>query len=528
MNALLLTLRNQGRRGVDAARTSGPLIGAEARVAAGLLIGLWLAVVIYSSMHHVYWRDEVRALSLAREARTPVDLVARIRNEGHPGLWYLLLYCGQFITSSPLVLPAISISAALAAVAIFLFEAPFPLWFRALFIFGVLPVHEYSVMARNYGISMLLLFIAAALYRARPGRPLIFAFVLALLANTNVHSALFVLLLAAAWTWDFLREQHAGSSAANVRSLAQLWVPVGAGLLLSAAVAWPDAKSSVVPIYRANSTSIDASIFAALLRPAYVFSTLSSDRLPELAGNLLFYLALFGLIRRPNLFFAALLAQFGLGLFFIDVYPGWLRHQGLFLIFLITLYWIDRDAPVAGDTSRGIRLLSMCGLYFAMVTLLLCQLGMARRAVWNELHTPRSSSRAFGEWLHSSAFTDAILVPEPAYLIESLPYYAQNPIYFPRESRFGTTSSFTRDAAPVLTLGQMLATGRELKQKSRQPVLLVLPIWRMRREYAVKRPNFNQSFIWTAADVDELHRSTRLVAEFNSAADENYHVYEVR
>jgi hypothetical protein len=76
------------------------------------------------------------------------------QHKGHPILWYLLLYIGKTIVDTPLILPVTSIVIAFGAVAVFMFFAPFPLWIRCLFIFSALPVYEYSVMARNYGISM--------------------------------------------------------------------------------------------------------------------------------------------------------------------------------------------------------------------------------------------------------------------------------------------------------------------------------------------------------------------------------------
>jgi hypothetical protein len=52
-----------------------------------------------------------------------------------------------------------------------------------------------------------------------------------------------------------------------------------------------------------------------------------------------------------------------------------------------------------------------------------------------------SSSKALGAFLNGApSFRDAILVPEPDYYIESLPYYAHNPIYLARERRFGNTA----------------------------------------------------------------------------------------
>jgi hypothetical protein len=97
-------------------------------IVSALLLGAWLALVIFVTTRHEYWRDEIRPWSLAGAAHSPVDLFHRIRYEGHPILWYLILYVGRSLDDTPLVLPMASIAIAAAAMAIFVLRAPFPLW----------------------------------------------------------------------------------------------------------------------------------------------------------------------------------------------------------------------------------------------------------------------------------------------------------------------------------------------------------------------------------------------------------------
>ena len=51
----------------------------------------WGAFVVYGIVNHVYWRDEVRPLSIALSSDSFLDLFANLKNEGHPILWYFLL-----------------------------------------------------------------------------------------------------------------------------------------------------------------------------------------------------------------------------------------------------------------------------------------------------------------------------------------------------------------------------------------------------------------------------------------------------
>jgi hypothetical protein len=142
-----------------------------------------------------------------------------------------------------------------------------------------------------------------------------------------------------------------------------------------------------------------------------------------------------------------------------------------------------------------------------------------------------SSSKALGAFLHSNAeLREAILVPEPDYYLESLPYYAENPIYLTREGRFGKNASWSSANAQQLSLGELMAEARQLKMRYRRPVLVILGHPGLSTEQAGEAAMFyRKRFTWTAAEREELERSFILVAEFWDAySDENYSVYAVR
>ncbi len=514
------------------ARSDHAFANATSIIVTVAILSLWLAGVIFTETRHEFFRDEVRALSLTRAAHSPLDLYGLIKYEGHPVLWYLLLYIGKSIIDTPLVLPVTSIIVVFAAVAVFMFFSPFPLWFRCLFIFSALPFYEYSVMARNYGISMLLLFIGAALYRTRAKHPLWLALVLALLANTNVHSTILASLILALWAWDIVAEQK--PRAVQTKGLFSYLAPfliVFAGLLLSAAFAMPRENTIVTSVTRSlTMREIAYSLREAVLWPEQTFSEIVPPTFAPAAAAALLYFPVFGLLHRPNLLLAALGGELALGVFFRVVYQGHYQHQGLFLVFLLFLYWLFIESSTKETMTRTKHLLFRTGFY-AVVLILVIQIAKAEPMVWTDIHLEQSSSKAFGKFLNDSeTYRDAIIVPEPDYLLESLPYYAKNRIYFSRERRFGTTVLFTTDADYRLSLGQLLSIARGIKTRYRQPVLIVLGHRDIDKQRSgEKRYSYNKVFSWTASDSMNFNESTTLIREFNSAyGDENYRVYSVR
>jgi hypothetical protein len=501
-------------------------LASRAAIITFVVLAIWLALVVFTTSRHEFWRDEVRALTLARTAESPLDLYHLIRDDGHPVLWYVLLFLGASIMDTPLVLPITSVLIAFAAVAVFMWFAPFPLWFRCVFIFSALPAFEYSVMARNYGISMLLFFVAAVLYRTRTTHPFRLALVLALLANTNVHSAMLTCLVAAAWAWDIVTDQKKGLIPVEFSRYLPLAV-VGAGVLLCLVFAMPSENTILTPARADSIGDIGAALRGAVLRPDLTFSELVPSWLRPKLAVLLLYGAILGLVSRPNLFLAALAAQMVFGVFFRVVYPGWYRHQGLYLVLLGFLYWVSVETARTRTASGSRGLVFRGGLYGAVLVLVLTQLSRTPHLVWADLNGTRSSSKAFGQFLHESPqFRNAVIVPEPDFTMEALPYYAGNPIYFPREGRFGTTVSWTSTSKAHLTLGELLRAARDVRDQSANPVLIVLAPVNLDGGAGEQKYMYGKVFSWTAAAAEEFRNATALLGEFDaSEGDEDYRVF---
>jgi hypothetical protein len=500
-------------------------------VAASIVLFVWLTIVIFVASRHEFGRDEVRALSLARAASSPLALYGLTQYEGHPILWYLVLYAGKSIIDTPLVLPIASTVVGFSAAAVFMFLSPFPFWLRCLFVFSALSIYEYAVMARNYGISMLLLFIGAVLYRKRLQHPWTLALVLALLANTNAHSAMLACLIAALWLWDLVVEEGTGDRRKRRLSAYLPFVIVVGGVVLCVVCTMPKENTIVTSmLHTVGMREITHSVIDGLFRVDRTFYELMPAIVPSVVTAALVYLAVFGLVRSPRLFVVAIGAQVAFGVFFRTVYPGAYRHQGLFLVFLVFLYWLFIEASHKDNTAKLRKVFFNIGLYFAVAMLIAGNIDRAR-ILWTDVRVKLSSSKALGSFLSSSEFyRDAIIVPEPDYLLEPLPYYAKNEMYLARESRFGTTVSFTTEAATRLSLGELLSVARTIKSRYGRSVLIVLGHGDFDKyESGVRKFSYNKVFSWDTSESEDFNKSTTFVREFKGAySDENYRVYSVR
>ncbi|MCM1168236.1 MAG: hypothetical protein NC401_19800, partial [Ruminococcus sp.] len=153
-----------------------------------LLWGIFAAyslLTLLGALNHEVWMDEAQAWVILRDA--PLNELPRIlKVEGHPPLWYLILY--PFVK---LGFPADYVSliswffmAAGALVLLFKVELPLPL--KAVILASGGFLYFNSVMLRVYCLIPPLMFLILWIYPKRRERPVLYGLLIALLANTHI------------------------------------------------------------------------------------------------------------------------------------------------------------------------------------------------------------------------------------------------------------------------------------------------------------------------------------------------------
>lgn len=520
------------RRCVRALGATDPRHDRMSLVLTLLAVAGWVTCVLYTTSYHEYWRDEVRPLSFAREAGSFLGLWEIVGRDGHPALWPVILYLLDGILPTNQVLGLASLSIAFLAIVLFLWKAPLPLWVKCLAVFSSVPLYEYSVMARNYGISMLLMFSVAWLYRTRHEHPLLLATALALLANTNAHSAGLAFVFAGIWALHEAQDRWHGRTVALPPHLA---IAVGIFLcgvgLAAYTVYWPSADDYVISkVSERVSNESPFDLVAVLRFPADQFFDIIRPRHRAWQTAILLMLCA-GLLGELATFAGAVVAILGLSLFFDIVSTGWYRHQALLIPFILSAYWIATDrmtALGAADRARWRGQLLQFGQVAALPLLLVPLLKDSFDFIVEDVTMAWSSGEAFGQFLTDHPeYADAILIGEPGYLLESLPYYVDARIYFPRERRFGTTARFWEQDR-LLTLGALLDTAERAAQCEGKPVLIVFGHSEIDDTQALQKTfSYGSEITWTADERQRMRDRSVRVASFRDSLEETYDVFEV-
>jgi hypothetical protein len=495
--------------------------------ALGLLLA-FVSVTLLVALRHEVWRDEVRALNVAAGSHSLVELFRNMRDEGHPALWYLLLYAAYHLTGSMLVLKPVSLAIAWGAAWIWLRHSPLPLHQRALFLFGQLPLYEYSVMCRNYGLGMLLVFVACVFWRERFRRPVRLAVVLALLANSSAPALIVTVGLVLVLLVDGLLRRPPPAERVHAAVFAAALGIVIVGGVLSVAVLYPGKDNVVTGVQTLNAGAVARSLGQLLASPGQLFAA-HVGLTSALCASVLVWLLVLSYAARPGLALALLVVFVGISMLHSLIYTLMLRHFGLALVFIVVAAWIDLESrdqlslpqPLARVIAGLVRYREA-----ALTLFLIGQVCLAVPMVQRDVEVALSSSEQLGRVLATPELREAIVISEPA-LIEALPYYARNPIYLPREHDYlKTRVSMTRTTQVVLSLDDLMALADRLHGETGKTIVLALS---HRMDPAGPYSlwvSYRRSFVFTADSLKRFRERAQLVADLRApAGDENFMVY---
>ncbi len=162
---------------------------------------LFIAVAGYAIAHHELWGDEIHSWNIAKASSSFSDLIANKRYEGHPPVWYIILWGISKFTHNLLYVQLVQLIIASSVVFLVLFYSSFPFITRILIPFGYYFLFEYGILSRNYAIGILPAFGICYILRKEFKYKFLFYYAL-LFFMSNTH--LLALLLAGSLHFYFL------------------------------------------------------------------------------------------------------------------------------------------------------------------------------------------------------------------------------------------------------------------------------------------------------------------------------------
>jgi hypothetical protein len=483
-------MRQEGRR-EDPPVVTIALIAAFAIVAA---IGLF---------HHEMWRDEYQAWLVARDAHSIPELFANLRYEGNPALWHLLLYGLTAVTSDPRAMQVLNYLLAVAAVAVISVRAPFPTLWKILYVFGYYLLFEFTLISRSYALGCLLTVAACALYSTRHTRPIRFAVVLALLANTHVFGLIIACAIGLIASADVFLP---GLAARSVSFRARAWFVaiVAAGAVVSLIQIAPEPDNSF-PLVRPHAGLDVTRAVESVGQVARAYLPIPEPGLPHFWNTNFLdfvrvpgvgltpvrieallsvaFLLIFGwyLVRRPRIALAFLAGS--AGLIGVEYLTGFAlqRYIGHLMSVLVAAMWMARASRDDTDTdfsdARQPWRNAVAELTFTIVLACSCVGGLY---AWSaDLHQPFTGGAELVQFLRSAHLEQDEIIAIPDHAASPVAAELGRRLYYPQ---MGSNGSFTvwsgqrRDTLTPAELTDQIAAVVGRAPKQRAVLVLNMPI----------------------------------------------------
>ncbi len=392
-----------------------------------LMTAAFALILVAQISRHDMWRDEIHSWGLVLASPTLADLFANLRFTGHPGLWYVLLWCASFLSHAPQTLQVVHAIIALMLIGAIGLSSPFSRLERLLLLCSYFVLFEYTVVSRNYGIGFLIALVYAQMRATRPDRLYLNACLLGLLANTN----LFAFVLAGALAFEYLVDRLLQQGRDLKASLKEILLPAAIYAAFAAAAAAtmrpsPDIswRTTGEPLAQAWDldrllTTLAGNVESLIpLHALNYWIAQSPGTVSHVGGVMLPALAfLFFLIFRDSLRLLIIPGLTAFGSIAVGqlIYANSIRHWGINFVALIAALWIQR----VWRPQRSLLVLALLAVNAAA--------GIAVSV--QQFPLTFSEGKHTADWIRENGLADAALVGTPDTVAVVVAQYLGKPIY---------------------------------------------------------------------------------------------------
>ncbi len=516
-------------------------IPSEAHRFALVITAVFFVIALIGILNHEMWRDELHCWLVARDAHSFAQLYQNRSYDGHPVLWYALLYILTWFTVSPVAMQVLLLILAAGSVYLFNRFSNFTVLQKVLFSFGYYSIYEYSIIARSYSLGFFLVISFCSLYVNR-GRNVAWLFlVLILLANTSAFGLGLSVCFAGVLLFDwFSNRKKAEWKAVSLRFFSCWFVLFLVGAALSVMQTLPRKDNTLMQPHLSLLADKDRmKVVLSKLSEAYLLipeirslpywvssqsdTFVRSDIKPSiLISIILLTAATIVLARKP---LAVLLYWTGtvvviclLGLT-LTLGP---RHTGHLVTILVAALWLSDYFPERHFESSVLVGVSRWGrkIQNGFVILIFGAQTIAGIAIYTtDLEKPFSASKGAANFIREHNLASLPIVGTPDWASENFAALLNTRIYYPERMEFGSFVIWDGKRKPNPSDQQIIDAIDTVLGQSQQRALLIL------NKPAVEKVA-DSTFTLDLNMVNPTIKIT-LIAKFDEAMmfDETYYIY---
>lgn len=368
-------------------------------------------LILKSISFHELWRDELQAWGIATSSLSIKDLFSNIRYEGHPVLWFILLFVLSRFSSSVITLQIFSALISLLTISIFLFKSNLNIETKIMFVFSYFMLFEYSVKSRPYMLGVFFIFLFIYLHKNL--RKSFFSSLYKIAALFLLAQTTFFGFLLAFWlgVYYILNEL----TWFNIKKLLIYCISISLSILY------------IIP----NSNYVSSKTPISVERFFQQLNTMNFG----LFNNVLISMIIFGIClyifesRKSKLIY--FLATFSFILFFSIIYPGYVWHQGYLFILFISFIWLEKSNNKAVESCSKIK-----NILLNFVIMIYVFFGVF--SYIEDYYRPFSNAKAVASYINQNDLNKFPIIGNPDYLITPVAVYMNRNVYYPKSNRLST------------------------------------------------------------------------------------------
>lgn len=431
---------------------------------------------IFRLYRHEMWLDETGPWLLARDSANYFELVFNKRYEGHPNLWYTLLFVLTRFSQEVVVMQWFHLLLITGFLALFLFKSPFSPVFKLLFGFSYYIFYEYQTLSRLYAVELLLLGVLCYRYNQKKGFLLVDGLLLFLLAQTNLFGLIFTLFFSLLKLYERHRDNRLGKDRQNL--WAGLLPLVGIGYAIYSMI--PPADCGFAAGWHLSLDGLQlqhtlATIWNGFVPFPILFvefwnnNIVTSESTRAVLGLLIYGITIAFFLKKPKFLLFYLSLSGSALLFFYIKYPGFTRHHGhLFIYFLATLWLCGFSARLPFPFRVG----NPFGKALAVYLLLFAQVGAGIFAAAVDWVYPFAPNKQAADFIRSLPQQYPIVAQHHLHCSPIAAYLNQK-LFYPNSQKFGSFYQLSWRDLQIPTLAQSLQASQQLTRQLKKPVLLV-------------------------------------------------------
>ncbi len=388
-----------------------------------VLIALFVAYLTFNGIllvRHELWRDEANVWLMGKNL-SPFQLLAEIKYQGHPCLWYLLVMPFAKIGLPFKTIGVISFLIMSVTTGIFLWKAPLHLPTKAICIFSPIFTYFYSVIARNYCLIALLLVLLAWHYPKRNDKSIFYGLLLGLLVQADTIAIAVAGMISFMWLCEGVYKACRDKAFKALKPvLTGIWIPV-VSLLFWAAQFYQVSDSPVLSVRTLGVKELLNEV------KNFAFAILIRMTGWEKGICILFLLTLLAMaaiasVRVRNFWsFSVLAITFGFYAFFSAViYQLHIWHHISLCFVLIWSIWVFYDQKKEKQADDKITIISLWGM-----EVLLCVFAIGMFINWNSDREPSNFSNAwngvYSDGVYTAEYIKENISPDELVISDNIP-----------------------------------------------------------------------------------------------------------